>query len=77
MRRIASLATLAVICFDTAALAHPGEHAHMDVWQSLRHMLTEPDHLIAIVAAGMLALLAGSVLVTRVSRERRHAKARR
>jgi hydrogenase/urease accessory protein HupE len=75
--RLAPLAALAVICSSTAAFAHTGDHSHMDAWQSLRHALTQPDHLLAFVAAGILALLAGSVLVAKFARAERPAKARR
>lgn len=38
------------------AHAHPGPHAEIGFATGLAHLLTEPDHLIAMVAAGIAAI---------------------
>lgn len=40
--------TLALILLPNAALAHAGEHSHIN---ALVHLLTEPDHLLLIALA--------------------------
>ena len=46
--------TLALILLPNAALAHAGDHAHLN---ALVHLLTEPDHLVMIGAAVVLGLI--------------------
>ena len=38
------------------AYAHPGPHADLSATRGLVHMLTEPDHLVAMVVAGFAAV---------------------
>jgi len=40
--------TLALILLTNAALAHAGDHSHVN---TLVHLLTEPDHLMMIALA--------------------------
>ena len=46
--------TLALILLPNAALAHVGDHTHIN---TLVHLLTEPDHLLMIGAAVALVLI--------------------
>ena len=39
-----------------AAHAHPGPHADIGLAGGLAHLLSEPDHLFAIAAAGLAAI---------------------
>lgn len=57
--------TLALILLPNAALAHAGDHSHLN---TLVHLLTEPDHL-------MLIALAVSVLGIVFYRKRAKQKA--
>jgi urease accessory protein len=52
------LALLLISCMATPALAHPGHigHEFVDGWQ---HPLTGIDHLLAMVAVGLLAIRIG------------------
>ncbi|HSC95639.1 MAG TPA: HupE/UreJ family protein [Burkholderiales bacterium] len=38
------------------AYAHPGPHADFSVVRGLAHLLTEPDHLLALAVAGIAAV---------------------
>jgi urease accessory protein len=49
------LAALALTLLPTLALAHPGDHDHASFLAGLLHPLTGLDHLLAMVAAGLLA----------------------
>lgn len=40
--------TLALILLPNAALAHPGDHSHVN---TLIHIFTEPDHLMMMALA--------------------------
>jgi hypothetical protein len=46
-------ATLAAA--PAAAFAHPGDHSGLSLAQAAHHMLTQPDHLSALVIAVALA----------------------
>ena len=49
------IATLAVCMVPVVALAHDGPHEGLDLAHALRHLLTQPDHLLEL--AVLLALL--------------------
>ena len=54
MRRM--IAVIALL--PTAAVAHPGDHAHSGFFGNLGHLLTEPDHLAMLgVAVAFVALV--------------------
>lgn len=57
MKRAIVLAVL----LPTAALAHPGDHAHA----GLMHLLTEPDHLAMIAGAAVVVFAAWRLWVRR------------
>jgi hypothetical protein len=44
--------------FGTPALAHEGHHEQMPLAQALRHLLSQPDHLL-MVAALVVVIAAG------------------
>jgi hydrogenase/urease accessory protein HupE len=46
---------LALILLPNAALAHAGDHSHSAVMENLIHLVTEPDHLMMMGAAALLA----------------------
>jgi hydrogenase/urease accessory protein HupE len=54
MKKILS-ATAVLIAGTSGALAHPGDHAY-SAFQSVLHVLTEPDHLAMMVGAIVLAV---------------------
>ena len=41
-----------------AAYAHPGDHHGMSAGDGLRHLLTQPDHLLELAALTVLIVLA-------------------
>jgi hydrogenase/urease accessory protein HupE len=54
MRRILT----AVAAFaPTAALAHEGHHETLTFAEQVRHLLTEPDHILAFAALVVLAVV--------------------
>jgi hypothetical protein len=57
MNRILPLliATFAVCLVPVVALAHDGPHEGLDIAHALRHLLTQPDHLLELTV--LLALL--------------------
>ena len=59
------LVALSAALVPAAALAHPGDHHALDLAAGLRHILTEPDHLMTLAA---LALVLGSLFVGRRAR---------
>jgi len=61
---LAALATLAPAAVPMAALAHNGDHGHAAPTQALQHLLSQPDHLLAI-AGIVLALSSGSWVLKR------------
>ena len=62
MKPQATLLTAALALLPNLALAHPGHHEHMTVAQAVRHLATQPDHLV-LLAVGVLVMAFG---VTRV-----------
>ena len=52
----------------TPALAHPGHHETLSLADQARHLLSQPDHLLA--AAGLAALAALGGVVWRRARVR-------
>lgn len=59
MKPVISILTAAFLLAPTAAFAHPG-HAADGVLSGLIHPVTGPDHLLAMVAVGVLAGLMGT-----------------
>lgn len=57
-RRSLATATAALLLAPTLALAHPGHHEDFTLLEDLRHLVTEPDHLLA-AGALLMVLLAG------------------
>lgn len=58
-----------VLALSGVAWAHPGEH-HGDMNQTLFHLMTEPDHLAMLVAAGIAGGVAALVMRRRAARAR-------
>jgi urease accessory protein len=50
-----ALAALATAGFNSAALAHVGEHSHMGLTAGLLHPFSGLDHVLAMVAVGLWA----------------------
>lgn len=48
------IATTTLVSTTGAALAHPGEHA-LTLFNSVAHILSEPDHL-AMIAVGVIVV---------------------
>lgn len=72
MNRLALSVFAVAIAFPGFACAHPGHHAGGEFAAWLRHMLLSPDHLPALIVAG-LAIGLGVVLIDRRA-ERRHGR---
>ena len=53
--KLLSLAAVATASFNTAALAHVGDHSHMSFPEGLLHPFTGLDHALAMVAVGLWA----------------------
>lgn len=51
--------------FPVAAWAHPGHHDFDSLFATLRHLLSEPDHVAMIVALGLGLLWLGRAVVQR------------
>jgi hypothetical protein len=64
------LAALAVL-IATPAFAHPGDHHVIAFADQARHLLSEPDHLLALAALVALAVTGGWVLRRRAATARR------
>jgi hypothetical protein len=64
---LAALLSLAPV----AALAHEGHHEQMTALQIARHVLTQPDHLLALGGLAALAAVFGRRLVRRPARVRK------
>ena len=73
MNRLAQSVASIAIAFPELACAHPGHHAGGEFAAWLRHMLLSPDHLPALIAAG-LVIAVGIVLIDR--RAERRGKSR-
>lgn len=58
MRKLA-LATAAAMTLPGAAFAHPGHEEVSGLTSGLLHPVTGPDHLLAMVAVGLIAALCG------------------
>jgi hydrogenase/urease accessory protein HupE len=56
--------------FPVAAWAHPGHHHFESLLATLRHLLSEPDHVAVIAAALGLGLLWAGRLVAQRRRSR-------
>ncbi|MGO4908480.1 HupE/UreJ family protein [Pseudorhodobacter sp. W20_MBD10_FR17] len=41
----------------TAVFAHTGDHSHTSFFANLRHLATEPDHLVMLIAAIAVAIV--------------------
>jgi hydrogenase/urease accessory protein HupE len=41
----------------TAVFAHSGDHGHASYFNNLRHLATEPDHLVMLIAAIAVAVV--------------------
>jgi hydrogenase/urease accessory protein HupE len=54
---VAGLAATVVAALP--ASAHEGHHEQMPMMQALRHLVSEPDHQIAVAALVVLAVIAG------------------
>ena len=68
---LAALALVIVAGFDSLALAHSGDHAHMSVVELVTHLSASLDHKSGIVAiGGAFALAAALVLLTGKKRGR-------
>ena len=67
-----TLAALATV-HATPALAHEGHHETLTLVEQARHLLTQPDHLLAAAALVVLAVAGGWTW----RRERVHARVRR
>lgn len=37
-----------------AALAHPGDHEHLDLGRIAHHIATSPDHLLELIMLGLM-----------------------
>jgi hydrogenase/urease accessory protein HupE len=59
------IAAIAVWLLPEAAWAHPGHHAFLSLHAYLAHLLSQPDHVAMIVAAGV-----GIVWIVRKARRR-------
>ena len=57
MKRLAALALPALVLLPQAALAHPGHGAAMGPEAGFLHPLLGADHVLAMVAVGLLAAL--------------------
>ena len=57
MKTLARSTLLAVVllALPTLALAHPGDHSGLTLAQAAQHMLTQPDHLVTLALAVVLA----------------------
>jgi len=42
-----------------AAVAHEGHHEQMGLAESVRHLLTQPDHILGLAALIVLAVVGG------------------
>lgn len=62
MKKLCAL--LASSLLPLTAHAHPGPHEHDSWFESILHFMSEPDH-VAILAAGVVALVVGAVFVGR------------
>ncbi len=51
-----TLSTLFAL-LPTALLAHTGDHSHGGFFTNLRHLATEPDHLLMLGAAIVVAVV--------------------
>ena len=52
---LAALVAVATAGFSSAALAHVGDHLHMDFTEGLLHPFSGLDHMLAMVAVGLWA----------------------
>ena len=52
---LAALVAIATAGFSSAALAHVGDHLHMDFTEGLLHPFSGLDHTLAMVAVGLWA----------------------
>src|ERR1700748_1673344 len=52
---LAALAAVATAGFNSAALAHVGDHSHMSFAEGLTHPFTGIDHMLAMIAVGLWA----------------------
>lgn len=59
MRAIVSLLVAIVVLVPTAALAHPGHGPEIDLIAGFVHPLTGLDHILCMVAVGILAFVLG------------------
>ncbi|CAN7526388.1 HupE/UreJ family protein [Phenylobacterium sp. LjRoot219] len=59
------LATAALLLSPAVALAHPGHHEDAGLLDNLRHLATQPDHLLAAGALLLIALAGGGVRLVR------------
>ena len=50
----------------SVAVAHPGAHEHAATLENLRHLLTQPDHLLAASALLLCLLTCGGLRLARV-----------
>jgi hydrogenase/urease accessory protein HupE len=55
-QKVLGLLVLLGLVVGGAAHAHPGSHADVGFATGLAHLFTEPDHLLAMVAAGIAAV---------------------
>lgn len=46
-----------LILLPTAVFAHTGDHSHANFFANLRHLATEPDHLVMLIAAIAVAVI--------------------
>ena len=67
--RFASAAALASALLPAAAFAHEGPHDQLPLATALRHLLSEPDHL--LVLALLVAILALPAVRIAMRRARR------
>ena len=62
-----SLSVLPLATASSAVFAHPGDHG-ADWLQAAMHLLSEPDHLLAIALIALVALGARRVIRRRAAR---------
>jgi len=75
-RRFLIAATAAPLLAPSLALAHPGQHADASPLEALRHLVNQPDHLLALGALVLIALAGGGVRLA-VARSAARTRARR
>ncbi|MDR9435799.1 MAG: HupE/UreJ family protein [Thiohalophilus sp.] len=68
----ASLLSSGGLLFSTRGVAHPGTDHGMPFREGMAHLLTQPDHLLMILGAGLFAAIMLKSLLARRATARKH-----